>query len=367
MNPTLVVTSVAPPGPILKELARQSVQHNIRFVLIGDAASPPDFAMDGCEFYSLPAQRQLPFALTQHIPHRNYARKNIGYLLAMAGGSDVIIETDDDNLPRPEFWLPRREVHEAECLNESGWVNIYKYFSEAAVWPRGYPLELVGNTVIPTPVGVSVRCPIQQGLADGNPDVDAVHRLILPLPLCFHRRRIALGPNSWCPFNSQNTTFFKAAFELMYLPSLCSMRMTDIWRGFIAQRIAWTNGWSILYHEATVFQERNEHNLMKDFELELPGYLNNFKIVENLKCVPLRSGIEHIAENLRLCYGELVRSEIIPDGELTILDAWLQDVRAALAGQTGGLGALAAALVNEAWVSPTEPQGVTVDGSGWGG
>jgi hypothetical protein len=329
MNPSLIVTSIAPPGPILEELARQSVQHKFRFVVIGDAASPPDFALDGCEFYSLQAQETLPFAVAGCIPHRNYARKNIGYLLAMAGGSDLIIETDDDNLPQPGFWSRREEVHVGECLNESGWVNVYKYFSKANIWPRGYPLELVGSPIVPSPVQATVCCPIQQGLADGNPDVDAVYRLILPLPLCFHRRRIALGANSWCPFNSQNTTFFKAAFELMYLPSLCSMRMTDIWRGFIAQRIAWTNGWSVLYHEATVFQERNEHNLMKDFELELPGYLNNFKIVESLTRLPLRRGSEHIAENLRLCYRELVRLAVIPEGELTILDAWLQDVRAA--------------------------------------
>ncbi len=111
---------------------------------------------------------------------------------------------------------------------------------------------------------------------------------------------------------------------------------------------------------------------MQDFELELPGYLNNFKIVENLKRVLLRSGTEYIAENLRRCYGELVRLDIIPDGELTILDAWLQDVRAfrdslALTGQTSGLGALGVALANEACVSPTELQAVTDDGSEWRG
>ena len=47
--------------------------------------------------------------------------------------------------------------------------------------------------------------------------------------------------------------------------------MTDIWRSFVAQRIAWTNNWSVLFDEPTVWQERNEHDLMRDFRDEVPG------------------------------------------------------------------------------------------------
>ena len=118
--------------------------------------------------------------------------------------------------------------------------------------------------------------PIQQGLANQNPDVDAIYRLVLPLPLDFvEAAPVALGKGAWCPFNSQNTTWWSEAFPLLYLPFHCSFRMTDIWRSFVAQRIAWENGWSILFHNATVFQERNEHSLIRDFEEEIPGYLNN--------------------------------------------------------------------------------------------
>lgn len=86
---------------------------------------------------------------------------------------------------------------------------------------------------------LTVECPIQQGLADNNPDVDAIYRLILPFPTIFRKgRKVALGNNSWSPFNSQNTTWWKKAFPLLYLPSYCSFRMTDIWRSFVAQRIA---------------------------------------------------------------------------------------------------------------------------------
>ncbi|MBV5271274.1 MAG: DUF288 domain-containing protein, partial [Afipia sp.] len=79
-----------------------------------------------------------------------------------------------------------------------------------------------------------------------NPDVDAIYRLTLPLPQSFREEQpVALGRNVWCPFNSQNTTWWKEAAPLLYLPSFCSFRMTDIWRSFVAQRIAWENGWHI--------------------------------------------------------------------------------------------------------------------------
>ena len=37
---------------------------------------------------------------------------------------------------------------------------------------------------------------------------------------------------AYSPFNSQNTIWFKEIFPLLYLPVSCSMRATDIIRGF---------------------------------------------------------------------------------------------------------------------------------------
>ena len=113
---------------------------------------------------------------------------------------------------------------------------------------------------------------------------------------------MALGKGSWCPFNSQNTTWSGGAFPLLYLPSFCSIRMTDIWRSFVAQRIAWENGWHILFHGATVRQERNDHDLMRDFADEIPGYLHNDRIRKTLEDLPLRGGKPEIMNNIRACY-----------------------------------------------------------------
>jgi hypothetical protein len=95
----------------------------------------------------------------------------------------------------------------------------------------------------------------------------------------------------------------------------------------VAQRIAWECGWGIVFHDATVIQERNEHNLLRDFEQEIPGYLLNNKIKKLLEDAPLLSGVENIANNLRTCYKILIKENIITsDKEMDLLEAWLFDI-----------------------------------------
>jgi len=326
----LIVTSIAEPNEILRQLAQDCIEKNYQFIVIGDEASPPDFQIDGCDFYNLEKQKQTGLRFAQSCPTRHYARKNIGYLLAIRDGATTIIETDDDNIPYPQFWNQRQRFQNVLVLENSGWVNVYNYFTDQNIWPRGFPLEKIQEQV---PLYKSIKpaeidCPIQQGLADDNPDVDAVYRLTLPLPQTFRKdRRVALTNGSWCPFNSQNTTWWPDAFELLYLPSFCSFRMTDIWRSFIAQRIAWTNGWAILFHEPTMRQERNVHNLMRDFNDEIPGYLHNIEICNVLESLPLKSGIDNIGDNLKICYDKLVSMSLVGKEELPLLNAWCDDLK----------------------------------------
>jgi hypothetical protein len=335
MKPELaiVVTSIAKPNQVLQTLARGCRERSYQFIVIGDEASPKDFQLEGCRFYGLEEQYATPFKLARLCPTRHYARKNLGYLLAIAGGASLIVETDDDNLPYEEFWRERVRNQAVQTIEAGGWVNVYRYFSEAHLWPRGLPLEHIKDEIRPFEA-LSVRdvdAPIQQGLADENPDVDAIYRLVLELPQSFRKdRRLALNRGSWSPFNSQNTSWWRDAFPLLYLPAYCSFRMTDIWRSFVAQRIAWANGWSVLFHEPTVWQERNEHNLMRDFKDEVPGYLHNSAICEALDRLQLASGVEHLGDNLQACYETLVSMSLVDRKELPLIAAWIDDLKSAV-------------------------------------
>ncbi|MHC4391915.1 MAG: STELLO glycosyltransferase family protein [Planctomycetota bacterium] len=216
-------------------------------------------------------------------------------------------------------------------MRDSGWINVYRYFTDLEVWPRGLPLDAVHGE-LPSRAALPValtECPIQNGLADQSPDVDAIHRLLRPAPLDFDpdATPLALGTNAWCPFNSQNTVWRPCAFPLLYLPTTCSFRMTDIWRSFVAQRIAWAKGWSIAFLPPTVRQERNEHDLLRDFADEVPGYLHNRKIASALGAVEVGDDPAAIHDDLRGCYRALVAGSWIEAVELELLEAWLDDLR----------------------------------------
>ena len=326
---SVVVTSISAPNAQLRELAHQCKARGYSFYLIGDVPSPADFSIEGCEFYSLARQQTTALKIAELLPKRHYARKNIGYLLAMRTRSRMLLETDDDNMPLPGFWAKRQPEQRVATLAGTGWANVYEYFSDTNIWPRGLPLDAI-QTPQPKfealPV-VESHCPIQQGLADGNPDVDAIYRLVLPLPIHFRTdRRVALGAGAWSPFNSQSTAWFPKAYPLLYLPSYCSFRMTDIWRSFVAQRIAWENGWSVLYTSPDVFQERNEHSLMRDFADEVPGYLHNRMIGSRLEALKLEAGLENMGANLIRCYEELIRLTVVDAKEMALVKAWALDL-----------------------------------------
>jgi hypothetical protein len=325
----VVLTSIAAPNPVMRQIASDSVRLGIRFIVIGDTKSPAEFELEGCEFLSVQDQLALPYAFAAACPTRHYARKNIGYLIAIAGGVDHILETDDDNYPSDDFYNPLPREADLPHVTGCGWVNVYRYYADRLIWPRGLPLDAINDPLPELPAPTRVRVPIQQGLANDNPDVDAIYRLILPLPFNFDRGgRLALGAGAWCPFNSQNTVYYSEAFPLLYLPAYCSFRMTDIWRSFVAQRIAWANDWSILFREATVVQDRNDHSLMRDFTDEISGYTGNREIGSILDGLDMKSGVENIPENMRLCYRALVEARHVGGEELPLLDAWLADLAA---------------------------------------
>ncbi len=332
----VVVTSVSQPNKVMAELAEGCKRNGYRFIVIGDKTSPGDFHIDGCDYFSIDDQLASGFKLAEMCPLRHYARKNIGYLIAVKNGAEIIIETDDDNMPYDSFWLRPQCSMETKVITNAGWVNIYNYFTDQRIWPRGFPLEYIRKE---TPSfdrlnSGRMNCLIQQGLVDENPDVDSIYRLVMPLPQSFKKdRQVILARDTWCPVNSQNTTWWRDTFELLYLPAYCTFRMTDIWRGFIAQRIAHINGWGILYNRPTVWQERNEHKLIQDFKDEVPGYLNNAEICSDIERLDLKPGIDKIADNLRLYYRKLVEKGLVHSEELKLLDVWLSCVRELLDNQ----------------------------------
>ena len=324
-----VVTTIQGPTECMEILGEKWPGKDGSVLIMGDSKGPFEYALSKSRLVTIQEQREMSFKLASVLPEKHYARKNLGYLIAMKEGAEVIFETDDDNAPN-EHWRIREAVSESSLVEVDGWYNVYNDFSNEQIWPRGYPLD----SLLKKPVEVSkvaptqAYTPLQQGLADRSPDVDAVWRLILDKPIDFDRNpSVRLAKGCWCPFNSQSTWWWKEAYPLMYLPSMCPFRMTDIWRGFVAQRCLWELGYELVFHASEVYQERNAHDFMVDFQDEIPGYLRNKEIRTALDSLNLKAGQGSAPENLRTCYERLVEMELIPADELTLVDAWIADLQ----------------------------------------
>lgn len=325
-----VLTSIQPPTACVRKLAERLEAAGARLIVMGDRKGPASFPLPRTDFYSLAAQLKLPHELTGLLPTGHYARKNLGYLEAIRRGASCIYETDDDNAPMPN-WAVRERLTSAQRVAARPWLNVYRLFSDQLIWPRGFPLEQIRDSrTFEHDVSTALEffdCPIQQGLADASPDVDAAWRLMLDRDFRFQpNASVWLPPGTWCPFNSQTTWWWPDAYPLMYLPSYCSFRMTDIWRSFIAQRCLWELGCGVAFHAPEVAQERNTHNLLRDFQEEVPGYLNNQKIVDLLADLQLCRGQAAVAGNLRVCYERLVAAGIFTPEETGLVEAWANDI-----------------------------------------
>lgn len=322
-NNYCIVTTINLPTKAIEVLYEKFGKN---LIVVGDKKTPKDWGYK--DVFFMPCRPEEKEWFEGYDPFNHYARKNIGYLEAIKRGAELIYDSDDDNIPNI-YW----EVREQKCFaNDSvgmGWFNVYSLFSSNFIWPRGFSLSNLKKYPSIGSQRINASS-IQQGLSDGEPDVDAIWRLVANRKNIFNEKvSIYLKPNTWCPFNSQSTWWFPKAFPLMYLPVYSSFRMTDIWRSFVAQKCLWALGEGVAFHSPSeVYQDRNEHDLMKDFADEVPGYLNNDKIVEILSGLTLKQGEENVCSNMLTCYQALVDKNILPENEIRSLKLWIRDYEA---------------------------------------
>lgn len=274
----IVITSVNHMTPSIQQM---TTFEDYDVVVVMDVASPiVQHAEENIVYLTLEQQHNLNFYLHDHIPLNSYTRKNIGYLYAIQNGARIIYDTDDDNFV--ELAPRKRNVRMDELASCTGGdhlaLNPYAAFGKPAIWPRGFPLENIalectgrGSRRTNNSLPLS-NASIWQGLADLDPDVDAVFRMTHTDQLkrvIFPRRPPVFIPHhKFAPFNSQNTIFSYESFWALYLPSSVSFRVTDIWRGYFTQKLLRYTGSYLAFIGPTVEQNRNAHHFASDFESE---------------------------------------------------------------------------------------------------
>ena len=327
----LVMTSIARSiSMIMRETFENAKKNNCSIIVIGDKKTG-EILVPGGRFISTSEQEHLGLNLSTYLSWNSYSRKNLGYLEALKQGPEWILETDDDNLLSDNFFcLVNSSEIQVRELKSDRWVNIYKYFGNDIVWPRGFPLNRIHEqSRLDTKLRViSVdSIGVFQSIANNDPDVDAIFRLTRPLPQFFtHDDPLLLTGDSVCPFNSQATWWNSKYVSLMYFPCTVSWRAADIWRSYIATRILQANGVGIVFTGPLVAQERNEHDLLVDFKEEIDCYLDAENIWIALGTIPQSLLTSSINEALINAYECLIKAGYFSTKELDLVKIWIQDI-----------------------------------------
>ena len=299
-----------------------------RLIIVGDKKTP-NYSDPKIDFVSIEQQFDEYRAFSEKLPVNHYCRKNIGYIHSKRNYDfNFLAETDDDNIPYTgwvdKFFAPD---FDKSISTQGDWLNIYRLYTDDFVWPRGLPLEQIRQEYeIVISEGGDYRIGVVQGLANGDPDVDSLYRLIIEKEIMFSSERYVIEKGTFSPFNSQNTLWKKEFLGLSYLPCNVTFRYTDILRGMIAQHLLWKYDHQLAFVGPTVFQQRNEHSLIKDFEDEVPMFLQQERVVQIIQNTKYSSN--DISENLLTIYSVLEKEGIVGEGEAELVNAYLSELYA---------------------------------------
>jgi hypothetical protein len=325
MKKFIVITSIFKPTEAVEKFSRLN---DWQLVVVGDKKTPKDWRSSGAVYLSPEDQEKLGYKILEHLPWNHYCRKMIGYLYAMQKGADIIADTDDDNIPYDNWDVGDFSGEFNTISSDSCYVNVYSKFTDKKIWPRGYPLKLIQSQPTISESVAHQDVGVWQYLADRDPDVDAIYRLVVGDEVLFDKNDpFVLSEGTVSPFNSQNTFFRKDVFPLLYLPAFVTFRFTDILRGLVAQPILWKAGYKLAFGPATVYQDRNAHDFLKDFESELPVYLQGENIPHSIP--ELIKDSSDIKSSLMTVYEDLLlKTAVVPAQEIALLKAWLADISA---------------------------------------
>jgi hypothetical protein len=288
MNKFIVTTTINAPTLATLKFCNIAQEKDWTFVIVGDTKTPHDLYRElevnykNVVYLAPEQQEQFYPELSETIGWKSIQRRNIGFVFAYDQGAEIIATVDDDNIPY-DNWGDNLLV--GKTIGVDLYENISSlYFDPISptnhndLWHRGYPIEdLPFKNHIEYKGKTQRTVLVQADFWDGDPDIDAICRLS-KMPIVKFDKFEPFCSNQLAPFNSQNT--FLSRQVIPYYAVLPHIgRMDDIWGAYILQHY-FPN--SVIYNQATVYQDRNIQDLVTNLENEVIGYRNTYKLLGDL-------------------------------------------------------------------------------------
>lgn len=294
----IVVTTIFEPAFIdgYVENLRRFGKEDVEIIVIIDRKTPATVA-ERCRHYGLVCptlDEQETFlsrfpSMAGRIPYDSDNRRNIGFLIALDCGAELMISIDDDNYCLDdvdfvgEHLAAGKTIDLASTESGDGWINICSLLHSSTsdpIFPRGFPyFARRHERAIREARSGAARVAINVGLWLSDPDVDAMTRLVqAPRIGSAEPRSIRLGTDTWTPINTQNTAVVRDAVAAYYyvrmgfsLGGLKIDRYGDILSGYLIQKCVKARGEAIRIGSPIADHRRTPHNLFKDLYHELAG------------------------------------------------------------------------------------------------
>lgn len=283
MKKFIATTTIFEPSEALKRFSRMP---EWKLVVAGDKKTPHDLykKMENIIYLSPEDQERLYPKLSDLIGWNKIQRRNIAMLHAYKLGADIIALVDDDNIPLENWGQDLLVGKTFECDEYTPETPVFDPLSVTEykhLWHRGFPLPYIKNKNNFSKTRKTICPDIQADFWNGDPDIDAIARLEHAPECLFSDSYFPFSSSKISPFNSQNTFLTRRVVRDYFVLPFVG-RMDDIWASYYTQ----SKGFRVVYNKASVYQARNEHDLIKDFNGEIIGYQNNHHITnepENIK------------------------------------------------------------------------------------
>ncbi len=277
MKKVIVTTTINPPTEAIHKFDRMA---GWDLVVIGDQKTPKDYRLERGQYLDPAAQERYDKSLSDAIGWNCIQRRNFGLLVAHDMKADVVAVVDDDNIPL-EGWGERlfvgQDVEANYYQTDLPAFDPIGATNHSELWHRGYPLQLLPKRNYEKRTRKVVHADVQADFWNGDPDIDAICRMEHAPECKFDRSRFPIAADKPAPFNSQNTFLSGAVLKDYFLYPHIG-RMDDIWAAYYVQ----AKGRHVVFGEASVYQDRNVHDLVRDMRQEYLGYENNLALVQDL-------------------------------------------------------------------------------------
>ena len=333
MKTSIVLTTINIPINLesYTESFRKYGHRDVGFVVIGDRKSPTETGayLDdlqkktgyAIEYWDVDRQKgwlkEFP-ELDEILPYNSVQRRNIGYLRAVMLGAENIISIDDDNYAAEGDYLGGHDIVGKTlglpCVSSSnGWFNtgsLLKTVPQKPLFHRGFPTSKRDGEELKYSE-IHGRVVVNAGLWLEVPDADAMSHVDCPVRVTGFRDnfdgRLAVAHGTNMVFNSQNTAFHRDLLPAIFLMPMGECvgdlevgRYDDIWMGIFVKVIADHLGDYVSVGLPWARQDRNDHDLIQDMLVEIPGMRLTNKFSNSLQTLSLQG------DNYNSCYSELI-------------------------------------------------------------